>query len=175
MDHLYERRFWDISALENTQPKLLLTEVPIVPDQLTFFPDAIGGCEWSPDGKRLLFRKDEGGNERAQLYLINADGSGLDTLTNNPKAIYSGQFSHDGKSVIYSSNERNEAYFDIYAIDLASRQRKILHQSDHQSQLIGLSDDYRWLFLSRDSGNANNYVYVVDLQHDAPTAEPRNR
>jgi len=143
------------------------------PEQLTFFPDAVGSAEWSPDGKWILFRKDVGGNERHQLYLIRPNGADLDTLTNNPKAIFGGGFTEDGKSIIYQSNERNEAYFDIYLMDLATRKTKLLHQSDHQNGLIGLSRDNRWLFISRDEGNASDFVYVKDITKQSPTEEPR--
>jgi dipeptidyl aminopeptidase/acylaminoacyl peptidase len=143
------------------------------PDQLTFYDDPIGGAEWSPDGSLLLFRKDVNGDERQQLYLIRPDGSGLDSLTTNHKAIFSGRFAPDGRSIVYASNERNEAYFDIYRLDLATRKKTLLHQSDHQNGLIGLSPDNRWLFFERDSGNANGYVYVLDLQRDQPQDEPR--
>jgi dipeptidyl aminopeptidase/acylaminoacyl peptidase len=143
------------------------------PEQLTFFDDPIGGAEWSPDGTWLLFRKDVNGDERQQLYLIHPDGSGLDSLTTNHKAIHAGRFAPDGKSIIFMSNERNDAYFDIYRLDLATRKRTLLHQSDHQNGLIGISPDNRWLFIDRDSGNANDYVFVKDLAHDAPTDAPR--
>jgi dipeptidyl aminopeptidase/acylaminoacyl peptidase len=143
------------------------------PDQLTFFEDGVSGFQWSPDGKQILLRKDIGGNERSQLYLMNADGSGLDTLSHNPKAIFGGMFSPDGKSIIYFSNERNEAFFDVFLLDLSTRKSRLLHQSDHQNSLLGISADNRWLFLSRDSGNANNFVYVKDLLHDSPKAQPR--
>jgi dipeptidyl aminopeptidase/acylaminoacyl peptidase len=143
------------------------------PDQLTFFDDPIGGAEWSPDGKWLLFRKDQNGDERQQLYLIRPNGADLDSLTTNHKAIYGGRFAPDGRSIVYVSNERNEAFFDIYKLDLATRKRTLLHQSDHQNGLIGISPDNRWLFFDRDSGNANSYVYVLDLKRDQPFDEPR--
>ncbi len=143
------------------------------PDQLTFFGDPIGGSEWSPDGQCLLFRKDVNGDERQQLYIIHPNGSGLDSLTQNHKAIFAGRWSPDGRSIIYESNERNEAYFDIYRMDFVTRKVTLLHQSDHQNGLINISRDGRWLFIDRDSGNANDYVYVVDLLHDKPTDEPR--
>lgn len=143
------------------------------PEQLTFFPDAVNGAQWSPDGNWLLFRKDVGGNERHQLYLMHPNGSGLDTLTYNANAIFSGEFTEDGKSIVYESNERNEAYFDIYLMDLSTRKSRLLHQSDHQNGLIGLSADNRWLFFARDSGNSDSYVYVKDLSKDKPTDSPR--
>jgi dipeptidyl aminopeptidase/acylaminoacyl peptidase len=139
------------------------------PEQLTFYSDAVGGGQWSPDGKWILFSKDAGGNERRQMYMIPSNGGEADTITNNPKAIFGGGFSHDGKSIIYQSNERNEAYFDIYKMDLATRKTTLLHQSDHQNRLAGLSPNNRWLIVVRDSGNANEFVYVKDLQKDKPT------
>lgn len=143
------------------------------PEQLTFYDDAVSGPEWSPDGKWIMFDKDVGGNERDQLFLLPSQGGEVDTLTNNPKAIHGGTFTHDGHSVVYVSNARNEAFFDIHMMDLVTRQSRVLHQSDHQNRLVELSRDNRWLIISRDSGNANQFVYVKDLSKDAPTAEPR--
>jgi dipeptidyl aminopeptidase/acylaminoacyl peptidase len=143
------------------------------PEQLTFYPDAVGGASWSPDGKWILFSKDIGGNERRQMYLLPAKGGEPDTLTNNPKAIHGGGFSHDGKSIVFQSNSRNEAYFDIYKMDLATRQITVLHQSDHQNGLVALSPNNRWLIFQRDSGNSNEFVYIKDLWKDKPTDEAR--
>jgi dipeptidyl aminopeptidase/acylaminoacyl peptidase len=139
------------------------------PEQLTFYGDAVGGGEWSPDGKWILFTKDAGGNERRQMYMIPSNGGEADTITNNPKAIFGGGFTDDGKSIIYQSNERNEAFFDIYRMDLATRKITLLHQSDHQNALVGLSPNNRWLIIARDSGNANEFVFIKDLQKDKPT------
>jgi dipeptidyl aminopeptidase/acylaminoacyl peptidase len=139
------------------------------PEQLTFYNDAVGGAQWSPDGKWILFSKDAGGDERRQLYMIPSNGGEADTITNNPKAIFGGGFTDDGKSIIYQSNERNEAFFDVYLRDLATRKMTLLHQSDHQNRLVGISRDNRWLIIVRDSGNANEFVYIKDLAKDKPT------
>lgn len=143
------------------------------PDQLTFFTDAIGGAQYSPDGKWLLFFMDHNGDERRQMYLMSSDGGLVDSLTKNPKAMFGGFFSEDGKSIYYYSNERNEAFYDIFRLDLASRKSSLLHQSDHQNGLLRVSPDNRWLFIGRDSGNANDWVYVKDLQTQSATDIPR--
>lgn len=143
------------------------------PEQLTFYEDAVSGPEWSPDGKWILFSKDIGGNERDQMYLLPSNGGEVDTLTNNPAAIYGGSFTHDGKSIVFQSNARNEAFFDIFLMDLATREVKTLHQSDHQNHLVEISDDNRWLIIERNQGNADQFVYIKDLLNDAPTAEPK--
>jgi dipeptidyl aminopeptidase/acylaminoacyl peptidase len=146
---------------------------PYWPDQLTFFTDAVSGAQYSPDGKWLLFSMDHGGDERRQLYLMGSEGGSVDSLTKNPKAMFGGFFSEDGKYIYYYSNERNEAFYDIFKLDLASRKSTLLHQSNHQNGLIRVSKDNRWLFIDRDSGNANDWVYVKDLQTSSVTDEPR--
>ena len=36
---------------------------------------------WSPDGKRIVFVSNRGGND--EIYVMNSDGSGQTRLTNN--------------------------------------------------------------------------------------------
>ena len=45
-----------------------------------------GGASWSPDGKQIVFTSDKDGND--ELYIVNADGTGLRRLTNNSTADY---------------------------------------------------------------------------------------
>ncbi|NIM99653.1 MAG: hypothetical protein GTO24_16750 [candidate division Zixibacteria bacterium] len=40
-----------------------------------------GGVSWSPDGTQIVFTSDRDGND--ELYIVNADGSGLRRLTSN--------------------------------------------------------------------------------------------
>ena len=51
------------------------------PDQRTFGPERVAGARYAPCGDRLLYSMDAGGDERAQLYLLEDDGSRLTALT----------------------------------------------------------------------------------------------
>jgi Tol biopolymer transport system component len=42
---------------------------------------------WSPDGTKIAFDSDQGGGGIIDIYIINADGPGLERLTNNPQTI----------------------------------------------------------------------------------------
>jgi Tol biopolymer transport system component len=67
---------------------------------------------WHPDGKRIVFSsnmddwrddiKKFGGN--FELYLINADGTGLERLTRNSNFDSFPMFSPDGKKLVFGSN-----------------------------------------------------------------------
>jgi TolB protein len=43
---------------------------------------------WSPDGSRIAFKSIRGGPGNAEIYVMNADGSGVTRLTNNGYSDY---------------------------------------------------------------------------------------
>ena len=45
---------------------------------------------WSPDGSRIIFTSDRGGSQ--DIYLMNADGTGVTQLTSNAAADSYGGF-----------------------------------------------------------------------------------
>jgi TolB protein len=64
-----------------------------------------GGGEspaWSPDGKRIAFMSTRTGNQY-DIYLMNADGSGIRRLTTSPNEDGWPAWSPDGKTIAYSN------------------------------------------------------------------------
>lgn len=61
---------------------------------------------YSPDGKKIVLVSESDGNQ--EIYLMNADGSGLLRLTRNKATDTSPTFSADGKSIIFSSNRNGK-------------------------------------------------------------------
>ena len=63
---------------------------PSWPEQLTFYEERVSDAEYSPTENRLLFGMDAGGNERAQLFLLE-DGRVTDlTLAPTPSTTRAG-------------------------------------------------------------------------------------
>ena len=63
-----------------------------------------GPPDWSPDGKKILFRSVPGREQHGNLYTVNVDGSGLKQITRYPapKTVYSGSFSPDGNWITFT-------------------------------------------------------------------------
>jgi TolB protein len=82
---------------------------------------------WSPDGKRLAFTQTRQ-REEAEIYLINADGTGRTRLTRTKRHVIDTQpaFSADGRYVAFSSNRLAYSNSEIYRLRLADRQLKRL-------------------------------------------------
>ena len=63
---------------------------------------------WSPDGQRIAFeRSSSGGGGGPQIYVMNADGSGVEWLTLEPLASWgrSPAWSPDGSSIAYDGED----------------------------------------------------------------------
>ena len=88
------------------------------PDQLTFGGDRVMGVWFSPtpgDG-RLIFARDAGGDENAQLFLLSDDGTTETLLTpGHGGAMHTfGCWSADGGQILFASNRRSPGLFDLY-------------------------------------------------------------
>ena len=81
---------------------------------------------WSPDGTKILFRS--ASTARNNLWLANADGSGLEQLTFADEVqacfggptLYQASYSPDGRKIVYTMRYRNATGWvakDIYVMD----------------------------------------------------------
>ncbi len=117
---------------------------------------------------RVLYTRDQGGNENSHLYVMGPDGAEKDlTPGEKVKAEFQG-FSRDGKSFYVSTNERNPKFFDLYRYDAASYERTRVFQDDTGYDIGTISDDGRWIALAKSEGTANSDIYLHDTK-DAST------
>ncbi len=83
-----------------------------------------GACQpsWSPDGSRLVFispcKVHEDVYRGASLYLINADGSGLQPLSTVPGGDFEPEWSPDGTHIAFTSLRTGN--MQIYSYDLST-------------------------------------------------------
>lgn len=85
------------------------------PKQLTSFPDRVSSFRLSPDGKSLVFLKDQGGDENDQLHRLDLAGGEPVALTSSPKVKHTLPcFDAAGKRVAFTSNARNGKDLDLY-------------------------------------------------------------
>jgi Tol biopolymer transport system component len=78
-----------------------------------------GTCDWAPDGKKIVFSAISDHQKKApqmEVYIINADGSGLTNLTSNSAMDANPAWSPDGTKIVFSS-DRDGGGFDIYTMD----------------------------------------------------------
>ncbi|ELZ19588.1 peptidase S9 prolyl oligopeptidase active site domain protein [Haloterrigena salina JCM 13891] len=166
-----------LSFLMNTTgtPQVWTLEEPRAwPEQRTFYDERVTFASWSPERPELIFGMDEGGNERAQLFTLDAETGEIENLTAMPDAKHRwGGWSHDGERFAFASNRRDESVFDIYVQDRDERgaDAELVYEGDGWLSLSGWSPDDSRLLVSQAYSNFDQELYVLDLAADEPDLE----
>ncbi len=83
--------------------------------------DAVGFVAAHPSSGGAVFGRDRAGDERLQLYWLDADGAEPRALTTEPATMFGwGAFSPDGQAIGCTANNRHPAHADPVTIDLAT-------------------------------------------------------
>ena len=91
------------------------------PTQLTFGLARGTHPAWSPDGKRIVFSDQDGGNENSEIFVMEADGTNQTQLTDN--SVFDGhpRWSPDGRKIRFVSGRRGEGGIFVMDADGGNR------------------------------------------------------
>jgi Tol biopolymer transport system component len=96
------------------------------PRQLFTAPGDTNDPVWSPDGTKIAFESNTGGDY--DVYVMNADGSGVRDLTNHPALDASPAWSPDGRRIAFLSDRAKKSYREIYVMSAAGgRATRLTH------------------------------------------------
>lgn len=136
-----------------------------VPANLSNHEGADNWPEYSPDGSKILFQSRRNG--AFDLFVMEADGSGLRQLTDDPDHDYVASWSPDGTEIYFGSwrveagDEARSVHFYVMNAD-GSGQRRFMRDSPGASgALAPSSDGTRFLFAKKISEDvAEIFVFV---------------
>lgn len=140
---------------------------PWWPEQLTFEQDRVMGLWPAPDGPMVLFARDVGGNENAQLFLLDTESAALQSLTaGHEDAMHLfGCWSHEGDAFYFAANRRHPAHFDVYRYDLARNESDMIWRQDEPGYLVYFSAtrDGKRLAFVRNTSSFDNDLFELDV------------
>jgi len=105
-------RFFAIAAKHKDRDDLVILDVK-EDEEVRRIPLPLNGLttpSWSPDGKALVFTGYDGGI--SDLFVVNADGSGLHRLTNDKYADLQPSWAPDGKTIAFATDRGAATDFD---------------------------------------------------------------
>lgn len=163
---------------------------------------------WSPDGTRIAFQRAvrvEGEPERndthLDIFVMNADGSAVERLTDHPADDYRPSWSHDGTRIAFTSWRQESrdsvlvkrrlprAKNHVYIMNAdGSDQRRMFDESPGQSVGVSWASDGEAMLFARKEGKDGAVVslaspagFVIrplsgaEAMHGAPVFSPDNR
>jgi dipeptidyl aminopeptidase/acylaminoacyl peptidase len=134
------------------------------PTQRTFYDEPVSFVSFSPERPEAVFGMDEGGNERMQLYRLDADGEIL-PLTAQPEAKHRwGGWSNDGEQFAFASNRRDESVFDIYLQGRDSREAELIFEGDGWFSVGPWSPDDDAVAVHQAHSSFDHDLSVLDLE-----------
>jgi Tol biopolymer transport system component len=113
---------------------------------------------WSPDGAQVAFFSDASGND--EIWVVNADGTGLRRLTDHPGADFDPDWLPDGRLLFASDRDGDE---NIYVLDPGDGAiTQLTHYDSGRTGGPSAAADGRRITFSSD-GIFSWQVYVLDV------------
>ena len=137
------------------------------PDQLTFETERVSEAVFSPANDHLVFSRDAGGNENAQIFLVNSDGSGERKLTHADDAVHIfGAWSNDGEHIAFTANRRDKSKFDVYVQNIDEDEAHLVWENNFPGFLVitGFSPDASKLLVYLLHNNMNQDIFELNIQ-----------
>ena len=167
------RREMLISTRFADTPQVHLVKFPLASrQQMTFFPERVGGATHQPtQGDYFVFSKDIGGNEFNQNYRYDFKTGDVTLLTDGKSKNSRGAWSNRGDRMIYTSTRRTGKDTDFYSIDPANPQSDRLLSTVEGGGWGGLSwsPDDRQLLIQEYVSVNESYLWLLDTQSGQKT------
>ena len=148
------------------------------PTQRTYFDERVTFADYSPERPEIVFGMDRGGNERAQLHLLDVESGAITDLTRHPEAKHRwGRWGPDGNRFAFTSNRREEAVFDVYVQDRTERGSEAarVHEGEGWLTVSGWHPDGSSLLVRQAFSNFEQTLSVLEDGHRrtvTPADEP---
>jgi Tol biopolymer transport system component/DNA-binding winged helix-turn-helix (wHTH) protein len=163
---LYEARLSDRSLelrLTELETKKTTTVYKTAPD---YPPNYLLAPAWSPDGQKIAFADKSSGN--SEVFLMNADGSGLQNLTNDRLPDSNPIFSPDGGEIIFTRDFYGEAR--LYRMNFDGSNQRLVTEKKGHNLGAAFSPDGSTLAFSGDRKNTDSRgldIYLLDTSNPA--------
>ena len=152
-----------VANADGSEPRRLTNDSAVVRS-----PSFVG-----PSGDQIVFESNKGG--RAQLYVINRDGTGRRQLNPGSDANTSPEVSLDGRKVLFVSPRETaprERHYNVYQVNLDGTAEGRLTTGSRPEDSPAFAPDGRSFFYLRDEGGTpvTKRVYRQDLSTGVASA-----
>ena len=153
-------------------PEIYLAEVAhpdAPPKALTAGPERAIWAAFTPDGKSVLFLRDEKGDENQAIWRVGADGSGLTNLTPSEK-LHRGEpyfVQKDPKTIVYDATRPAALGTTVFTQSLEGGAPKVVYTDPGVGGLSDVASDGAHALFLRTPSQVDQHLLVLDLKTGA--------
>ena len=142
------------------------------PRRLTTVAGYDGGPFFSPDGKRIVWRRFDEAGLIADVWTMNLDGTDQRQITSFGAMSWAPYIHPSGEYIIFASNKLGFENFELFLVDTAGRKEPVrITQTDGFDGLPVPSPDGRQLaWTSNRGGGREGQIYLAAWNHEAARA-----
>ena len=142
---------------------------------LTSYADRMISLRGSKQSGRIVFGMDKDGDERQQLYTIDAPGQEPRRLTHADGAMHEpGPLSASGELILYRSNAREFSTFDVVALGTDGSEPEIWLEGGGQVSPVALHPDGDSALVIRLNGNMDADLLLVQSDGKSVNLTPHD-
>ncbi|QRN99016.1 S9 family peptidase [Archangium violaceum] len=126
--------------------------------------DSTYAVSFFPKDERILFTRDQGGNEADHLYVRAPDGKERDLTPGEKLKAQFVNWSGDDSAFYVLTNERDARSFDVYRYDAKTYARTLVYQNDTSLFFAAVSPDGKWLAFEKTRTNYDTDLHLYNVE-----------
>jgi len=136
--------------------------------RLTSVPGYDGGPFFSPDGKRIIWRRFDTSGLIANVFTMNPDGSDVRQITDFGAMSWAPYIHPSGQYILFASNKLGFENFEVYLVDIDGKKEPVrITYSDGFDGLPVPSPDGRQVaWTSTRAGGSEGQIFLGQWNHE---------
>jgi Tol biopolymer transport system component len=146
--------------------------------RLTAVPGYDGGPFFSPDGKRIIWRRFDESGVIADVWTMNVDGTDQRQITDFGAMSWAPYIHPSGRYIVFASNKLGFENFEVYLVDIDGTKEpiRVTHSDGFDGLPVPSPDGTRLAWTSSRGGGREGQIYLAQWNHqfalDALAAAP---
>jgi Tol biopolymer transport system component len=142
------------------------------PRRLTSVRGYDGGPFFSPDGKRIIWRRFDEAGLIADIWTMNLDGTDQRQLTNFKAMSWAPYIHPSGQYVIFASNKLGFENFELFLVDIDGRKEpvRVTHTDGFDGLPVPSPDGRQLAWTSNRGGGREGQIFLAQWNHQAALA-----
>ena len=135
-----------------------------------------GGPFFTPDGKKILWRRFDEQGLIADVWMMNPDGSDKRQITNFTSMSWAPYMHASGEYILFASNKLGFENFEVFMVDAAGTKEpvRVTYSDGFDGLPVPSPDGTQIAFTSARSGGGAGQIFLAQWNHQAALAAIKN-